>query len=64
MDWIDYSWDNKKSHPPRPGRYLIYRTKCDKLHFEQWNGSGWASSNNDCTHWCVVKLPIKTICNG
>jgi len=58
MDWIKYSWENKESHPPRAGRYLIYRAKCDKMHFEQWNGSGWSSSNNDCTHWSKPQKPI------
>jgi methionine synthase I (cobalamin-dependent) len=58
MEWIKYSWENKESRPPRAGRYLIYRAKCDKMHFEQWNGTGWSSSNNDCTHWSKPKKPI------
>lgn len=57
MNWIKYSWDNKKSHPPNAGRYLIYRKKCGKMHFEQWNGNGWSSSNNDCTHWTIPEPP-------
>lgn len=57
MNWIKYDWFDLKSRPPKSGRYLIYRAKCDKLHFEQWNGSGWASSNNSCTHWCEVQRP-------
>ena len=56
-DWTKYNWENKESHPPAPDRYLIYRKKCDKMHFEQWNGSGWASSNNDCTHYCLPQKP-------
>jgi hypothetical protein len=28
------------------------------MHFEQWNGSGWSSSNNDCTHWSKPQKPI------
>lgn len=59
MTWIDYSWENRKSHPPCAGRYLIYRKGCDKMHFEQWNGSGWASSNGDCTHWLNMPKPDK-----
>lgn len=58
LDWIKYNWEDKKSHPPTAGRCLIYRAKCDKMHFEQWNGSGWASSNNDCTHWCRPNKPL------
>ena len=29
------------------------------MHFEQWNGSGWSSSNNDCTHWSNPQKPLK-----
>ena len=39
--WISYSFENKSSHPPKPGRYLIYRSSCDKIHFEKWNGNGY-----------------------
>lgn len=56
-DWTKYSWEDKESHPPCPGRYLIHRKKCGKTHFEQWNGSGWSSSNKDCTHWAIVLNP-------
>ena len=59
MEWTKYNWENRKSHPPNSGRYLIYRAKCDKMHFEHWNGSGWSSSNNDCTHWCSPIKPNK-----
>jgi hypothetical protein len=57
MKWIPYNWTDLKSHPPQAGRYLIYRKKCDKWHQEVWNGSGWASNNNDITHWCDVIIP-------
>jgi hypothetical protein len=55
--WTIYSWEMPESHPPKPGRYLIHRKECDKMHFEQWNGSGWSSSNNDCTHWSKPLKP-------
>ena len=57
MTWIEYSWENRASHPPKPDRYLIYRKGCEKMHFEQWNGSGWASSNGDCTHYILMPPP-------
>jgi len=56
--WIKFNWEERATHPPKPGRYLIYRKKCNKMHFEQWNGLGWASSNKDCTHWADLKAPI------
>ena len=59
MIWTEYSWENRKSHPPKPDRYLIYRKGCNKMQFEQWNGSGWASSNGDCTHYILMPIPDK-----
>ena len=58
MNWIEYSYENRESHPKQAGRYLIYRAKCNKMHFEQWNGSGWSSSNRDCTHYCLPEKPV------
>ena len=57
INWVAYDWNNPSTRPPQAGRYLIYRSKCNKLHFEQWNGSGWSSSNNDCTHWTKIEPP-------
>lgn len=59
ISWTDYNFSLIASHPPKPGRYLIYRQICDKMHFETWNGNGWASSNTDCSHWAVINKPIK-----
>jgi hypothetical protein len=56
-NWVKYDSNNPKTYPSTPGRYLIYRKKCGKQHFEQWNGRGWASSNNDCTHYQIVSNP-------
>ena len=58
--WVRYSWEDKDSHPPKAGKYWIYRQGCNKQHSEQWNGSGWSSSNNDCTHWQPLPQPPKT----
>jgi len=57
MEWTKYDWMDKESRPPEPGRYLIYRVKCDKMHFEQWNGSGWASSNKEELFWSKPEPP-------
>lgn len=51
MIWTEYTWENKDSHPPVAGRYLIYRSACNKMHFEQWNGSGWSSTKNEPIKW-------------
>jgi len=57
--WVEYDKNDRDTFPKTPGRYLIYREKCDKLHFEHYNGTGWSSSNNDCTHYAVVPKPSK-----
>jgi hypothetical protein len=53
--WIKYEFG--KCQPPTAGRYLVYRQKCDKWHQEVWNGTGWASNNNDITHYINVITP-------
>lgn len=58
MDWTRFNKNNRDTYPKKAGKYLIYRKGCDKMHFEQWNGNGWASSNNDCTHYCSPNTPI------
>ena len=55
--WIEYKFVEVKTHPPKHGRYLVYRQKCDKWHQEVWNGTGWASNNNDITHYINVVTP-------
>ena len=57
IEWIKYDFNNVKSRPKKPSRYLIWRVKCDKIHFEKWNGSGWSSSNNEELWWCEIKKP-------
>jgi len=37
--WIEYNFNN--SRPLVPDRYLFQRFD-GKIHFETWNGSGWA----------------------
>lgn len=55
--WTVFDKDDRSTYPKKAGRYLIYRKGCDKMHFEQYNGTGWSSSNNDCTHYKIVKAP-------
>jgi hypothetical protein len=51
MIWIEYKWEVEASRPPKPDRYLIYRPRCKKMHFERWNGSGWSSTMNEEILW-------------
>lgn len=59
-NWIKYNSNDIESRPPEYGRYEVYRKSCKKQHYETWNGSGWASNNNDITHYRVIKPPRKT----
>lgn len=57
MSWIKYDFKDKQSHPPKSGRYLIYKQGCDKVCFDRWNGSGWSNNNHDCSHWRHIDKP-------
>lgn len=46
-----------KLKPSKPGRYLVYRESCDKLHFETWNGTGWAYNDSTITYWTTIVKP-------
>lgn len=46
--WILY--DFKESRPPKPDRYLVQR-KDGKVHFETWNGSGWAYNESSIKYF-------------
>ena len=39
--WIPFDKYKKSTHPTEYGKYLIVR-KDGKIHWETWNGSGWA----------------------
>lgn len=54
--WIQYSWENPFSHPPAYGNYFVHR-KDGKVHWEIWNGSGWAYNEKVITHWSKINTP-------
>jgi hypothetical protein len=57
-DWVAV----KDGLPTKHGRYEVYRKGCEKQHYETWNGTGWASNNNDITHWRIIKPPKTNWC--
>lgn len=57
IEWHEFDKRNVLTHPNKQGRYLIYRPKCDKTHFEVFNGIGWSSTNNEPLFWASVKTP-------
>ena len=40
--WVAFDWNKIETRPTEYGKYLICR-KDGKIHWETWNGSGWAS---------------------
>ena len=47
--WIEYSWENPISHPPAYGNYFVQR-KDGTVHWEIWNGVGWAYNEKVIVH--------------
>ncbi len=51
--WISYP----ENRPEIYGKYFINR-KDGKVHWETWNGSGWAYNEKVITHWMEIPKPI------
>lgn len=56
--WVKYSWENPLSHPPAYGSYFVHR-KDGKVHWEVWNGAGWAYNEKVITDWAKITIPTK-----
>jgi hypothetical protein len=54
--WINYDINQPASHPKECGKYLVCR-KDGKIHFEKWNGTGFAYNNNSVKYYGKVLLP-------
>ena len=55
-NWVVYDWNDISTQPPKYGKYFVHR-KDGKVHWETWNGSGWAYNEKVITHWQEVKPP-------
>lgn len=53
-NWI--AFDEIKSKPTKYGKYLICR-KDGKIHWETWNGSGWAYNHNEIRYYALIIPP-------
>ena len=56
--WVAYDWHKPETRPKAYGKYFVCR-KDGKVHWETWNGSGWAYNGNVITHWKEVKPPCR-----
>ena len=56
-NWQIYNFNDIETRPKEYGRYEVYRENCNKQHYDLWMSNGWASNNNDITHYRVIKPP-------
>jgi hypothetical protein len=56
--WVPFDFMDIDSRPPIAKKYLICR-KDGKIHWEQWNGSGWAYNHNEIRYWAEIRPPMK-----
>lgn len=55
-NWVAFDWMKIETRPTKYGKYLITR-KDGKIHWEIWNGSGWAYNHNEIRYWAEIKPP-------
>lgn len=54
--WVKYEIGNIDTYPKEYDKYFICR-KDGKVHWETWNGSGWAYNNNVIIYWAKIIKP-------
>lgn len=59
-EWVPFDPEDKSSHPVGYGRYLVCR-KDGKLHWEVWNGTGWAYNSKSIVFWANISNPLKNM---
>lgn len=60
--WIVFDWEKTETRPKKYGKYFV-RRKDGKIHWETWNGSGWAYNGNTITHYQEIKPPFESFIN-
>jgi hypothetical protein len=56
INWVAFDFYKIETRPTAYGKYLICR-KDGNIHWETWNGSGWAYNNNEIRYWAVIVPP-------
>jgi len=56
INWVAYDFMNLKTRPKKYDKYLICR-KDGKIHWETWNGSGWAYNEKAIKYWAEIEPP-------
>ncbi len=55
--WIDFDFNDLTKRPIEYGKHLICR-KDGKIHWETWNGSGWAYNHNEIVKFLIIPKPL------
>ncbi len=58
INWIAFDYNKIETRPKKYDRYLICK-KDGKIHWEIWNGAGWAYNHNEITFWAIITHPKK-----
>jgi hypothetical protein len=56
--WVAFDFNKIETRPTKYGKYLICR-KDGKIHWETWNGSGWAYNHNEIRYWAAILTPTE-----
>jgi hypothetical protein len=54
--WVKFDLSKPETCPPKYDKYLICR-KDGKIHWETWNGNGWAYNGDVIKFWAVIIKP-------
>jgi len=57
LPWKPFEYKEGGSYPKQYGKYFV-RRKDGKIHWETWNGSGWAYNGNVITHFLEISAPL------
>ena len=55
-NWVKYNMNDENTWPPKYGKYFVHR-KDGKIHWETWNGIGWAYNEEAITFWHDIIRP-------
>ena len=58
ITWVKFDFLDLTTRPPQPDKYLICR-KDGKIHWETWNGNGWAYNHNEIRYWAKIVKPLE-----
>lgn len=56
INWVAFDFMKLETRPPKYDKYLICR-KDGKIHWETWNGSGWAYNHKEIRFWARIEPP-------